>query len=98
MLKENRNGHFTGFTVDDNPHDMLMLRCPLPPMADWNEVLRARVALLQRRGLSPQLFLHAADIRGSQGVKASFSLLCVGSASNIWVNIPKWVSPYSHEY
>ncbi|CAL8466595.1 g6131 [Coccomyxa elongata] len=58
-----------GFTVDDNPHDMLMLRCPLLPMAEWNEVLKARVALLQRRGLSPQLFLHAAGIRGAQGIK-----------------------------
>lgn len=47
-----------------------MLRCPLPPVAEWGELLKARAALLQQRGLSPQLFLPAASLRGTQDAKA----------------------------
>lgn len=59
-----------GFTVDNNLHDMLMLRCPLPPIAEWGELLRARVALLQQKGLSPQLFLPAAGLTGNIDMQA----------------------------
>lgn len=37
------------------PHDRLMLECPLPQPLD--EVMRARLLLLQERGLLPQVFL-----------------------------------------
>lgn len=36
--------------------------CPLPPPAEWDELLQARLLLLQRRGLRPQLHLPAADL------------------------------------
>jgi hypothetical protein len=49
--------------LDDNAADLLMVRCPLPPPAQWDEVLTARALLLRRRGLSPQLFLPAAPLR-----------------------------------
>ena len=61
-----------GFTVDNNPHDLLMLRCPLPPVAEWGKLLKARVALLQKKGLSAQLFLPAASLTGTKDIKASF--------------------------
>lgn len=51
-----------GFTLEPNPADVLMVACPLPPPAEWDEVLGARVALLRRRGLQPQLFLPAAAL------------------------------------
>lgn len=48
-----------GFVEESNPNDALMVPLPLPPPAEWDAVLRSRVALLQRLGLSPQLFLTA---------------------------------------
>ena len=51
-----------GFTLEPNPADVLMVACPLPPPAEWDDVLGARVALLRRRGLQPQLFLSAAAL------------------------------------
>ncbi|PRW58784.1 ribulose-1,5 bisphosphate carboxylase oxygenase large subunit N- chloroplastic isoform X1 [Chlorella sorokiniana] len=51
-----------GFAVQDNPHEVLTLMCPLPPPAEWDGLLEARLLLLQRRGLRPQLHLPAADL------------------------------------
>ena len=51
-----------GFTLEPNPADALMVACPLPPPTEWGDVLGARVALLRRRGLQPQLFLPAAAL------------------------------------
>ena len=36
--------------------------CPLPPPEEWDGLLEARLLLLQRRGLRPQLHLPAADL------------------------------------
>lgn len=36
--------------------------CPLPPPGEWDDLLRARMALLSARGLRPQLHLPAADL------------------------------------
>lgn len=36
--------------------------CPLPPPSEWDDLLRARLALLSARGLRPQLHLPAADL------------------------------------
>ena len=41
---------------------VLTVMCPLPPPAEWDELLQARLLLLQRRGLRPQLHLPAADL------------------------------------
>ena len=51
-----------GFTLEPNPADALMVACPLSPPGEWDDVLGARVALLRRRGLQPQLFLPAAAL------------------------------------
>ena len=53
---------WAGFTLEPNPADALMVACPLPPPEEWDDVLAARVALLRRRGLAPQLFLPAAAL------------------------------------
>lgn len=49
-----------GFAIPDNPYDALMMLCPLPPKAQWDNVMFARVELLQvgrlRRGVC--LCLH----------------------------------------
>lgn len=36
-----------GFATQDNPHDALMMVCPLPPKNQWDNVMFARVELLQ---------------------------------------------------
>lgn len=46
-----------GFVLEDNPDDNLMVACPLPPHEEWDKLMQARIALLQQRGLKPQLFL-----------------------------------------
>jgi hypothetical protein len=53
-----------GFAVDANPHDQLMIPCPLPPPGEWGDDVRARLALLRARGLAPQVFLPAARLPG----------------------------------
>jgi hypothetical protein len=64
-----------GFAVPHNPAEVLTLMCPLPPAAEWDAPLRARLLLLARRGLSPRLHLPAADLpavadAGSKGLAA----------------------------
>ncbi|KAL4859907.1 Mannan endo-1 [Chlorella vulgaris] len=54
-----------GFAELDNPAEVLTLIFPLPPPGEWDETLAARVELLQRRGLRPQLHLSAADLAAS---------------------------------
>ncbi|KAK9806362.1 hypothetical protein WJX72_011435 [[Myrmecia] bisecta] len=56
-----------GFTLDYNPHDVLMVRCPLPPSDQWDRTLQARVELLQEKGLTPQLFLPTSAIEQTGG-------------------------------
>ena len=48
-----------GFALPDNKDDVLMVKCPLPPVEQWDDVIRARMLLLLEKGLSPQLFLPA---------------------------------------
>ncbi|GFR47156.1 hypothetical protein Agub_g8847, partial [Astrephomene gubernaculifera] len=50
-----------GFALEKNPHDHLMLFCPLPPQAEWDDVMYARIELLQAYGLRPQFFLPHPD-------------------------------------
>ncbi|GLI65463.1 hypothetical protein VaNZ11_008813 [Volvox africanus] len=50
-----------GFALENNPHDHLMLFCPLPPRAEWDDVMYARMELLQAYGLRPQFFLPHPD-------------------------------------
>jgi hypothetical protein len=38
-----------GFAQRHNPHESLMLLCPLPPPEEWDEVFGARMQLLQVR-------------------------------------------------
>lgn len=54
-----------GFTQTSNINDVLMVKCPIAPPEDRDEVLNARLELLQSRGLKPQLFLPATliDVR-----------------------------------
>ena len=64
-----------GFAQEDNPHDIIMVACPLPPPQEWDEALHARVELLRSRGLTPQVFLtaehlsEAAKLRRARGRK-----------------------------
>ncbi|KAF6263984.1 hypothetical protein COO60DRAFT_266676 [Scenedesmus sp. NREL 46B-D3] len=60
-----------GFALPANPHESLMLLCPLPPVDDWDEAFTARVQLLQARGLMPQLFLSAAHLASHQQAAAA---------------------------
>ena len=63
-----------GFALEDNPAEVLTLMCPLPPPAEWDAQLRARLALLAARGARPQLHLPAADLArlgGGQAAKAA---------------------------
>ena len=52
-----------GFTLERNLHDTLMVVCPLPPAAEWDDGFHAKMKLLLAKGLSPQLFLTAAELR-----------------------------------
>ncbi len=52
----------SGFALEDNPSDMLMVKCPLPPVEQWDEVIRARLLFLLKQGLAPQLFLPASNL------------------------------------
>ena len=61
----------SGFVLEDNASDLLMVRCPLPPPGDWDETLTGRALLLRRRGLSPQLFLPAAPLRAPPELRVS---------------------------
>lgn len=51
-----------GFALDNNASDMLMVKCPLPPVEQWDELIRARLLFLLDQGLSPQLFLPASSL------------------------------------
>jgi hypothetical protein len=55
-----------GFTAEGNPNDALMVSCPLPPVAEWDEVMHARMELLASRELAPQFFLPAALLEPEQ--------------------------------
>ena len=35
-----------GFCLPDNPHDTVMMHCPLPPKAQWDDVMIARMELM----------------------------------------------------
>ena len=60
--------HFTcaGFVLDDNRNDLLMVSCPLPPQAEWDDVMSARMELLAHRGLAPRIFLPAVPSDGKK--------------------------------
>ncbi|GBF87660.1 hypothetical protein Rsub_00371 [Raphidocelis subcapitata] len=51
-----------GFASADNPHEQLMIPCPLPPPDEWTDDTRARLELLRARGAAPQIFLPAARL------------------------------------
>jgi len=86
-----------GFTVPNNPHDMLMIHCPIPPEHEWDEVMRSRMLLLMSRGLSTQFFLLAAgdqqstiSYKGSkQGGKPSSSPLRL--SEEVWGTLEVFV-------
>ena len=44
-----------------------MVKCPLPPAEQWDEVIRARMLFLLGKGLSPQLFLPASRLPDGTG-------------------------------
>ncbi len=39
-----------GFAEEANPNDFLMLALPLPPVGEWDDVMHARMQLLQVGG------------------------------------------------
>ncbi len=55
-----------GFVLDDNRNDLLMVSCPLPPQAEWDDVMAARMELLAHRGLAPRIFLPASPPGGKK--------------------------------
>ncbi len=58
---------YTGFAQETNASDMLMVKCPLPPVEQWDEVIRARLLYLLDQGLSSQLFLPASSLPAGAG-------------------------------
>lgn len=73
-----------GFVEEDNSHDVLMVACPLPPPAEWDATLQARVELLRLRGLAPQIFLPRSELKdvqgGTQGARRGRRTQAPGSA------------------
>ncbi|GAB4816950.1 hypothetical protein N2152v2_003996 [Parachlorella kessleri] len=55
-----------GFAEQDNPNDVLMVRCPISPPDEWDAKMQARMRLLMLRQLKPQIFLPAPFLRGQQ--------------------------------
>lgn len=37
-MRRRAAGLAAGFAEKDNPHDMLMVHCPIPPQDEWDEV------------------------------------------------------------
>ena len=66
----------TGFTQASNLHDVLMIKCPIAPSEDRDQLLQARLALLQSRGLTPQLFLPA-ELLEVRPTRSSSDRCCV---------------------
>ena len=58
-----------GFAVPDNKDDVLMVKCPLPPIEQWDDVIRARMLFLLDKGLSPQLFFPASRLPDGAGTQ-----------------------------
>eukprot|EP00195_Chlamydomonas_chlamydogama_P016294 CAMPEP_0202898958 /NCGR_PEP_ID=MMETSP1392-20130828/7333_1 /ASSEMBLY_ACC=CAM_ASM_000868 /TAXON_ID=225041 /ORGANISM="Chlamydomonas chlamydogama, Strain SAG 11-48b" /LENGTH=629 /DNA_ID=CAMNT_0049585031 /DNA_START=305 /DNA_END=2193 /DNA_ORIENTATION=+ len=56
-----------GFAVPRNPHDLVMVKLPIPPPATWDDVMNARMELMQAEGLKPQFFLKASDLPPEAG-------------------------------
>ena len=43
-----------------------MVSCPLPPQAEWDDVMSARMELLAHRDLAPRIFLPAVPPAGKK--------------------------------
>jgi len=66
---------YAGFALETNASDVLMVKCPLPPVEQWDEVIRARLLYLLDQGLSSQLFLPASSLpAGARSQVAHISL------------------------
>ena len=50
----------TGFTLENNRNDALMIVCPTPDSVEGEA--KAKLELLLSQGLQPQLFLTAASL------------------------------------
>lgn len=48
----------------DPQGEVIMINCPIPPFHEWDKNLTARIALLQQRGLMPQIFLSRRHLDG----------------------------------
>jgi hypothetical protein len=36
-----------GFAVPGNPHDMIMLHCPVPAFEEWDQAMHGRMQLIK---------------------------------------------------
>ncbi len=55
---------------------MLMVKCPLPPVEQWDDVIRDRLVFLVKQGLLPQLFLPACSLPADLNSKVR-ELVCL---------------------
>ncbi|GAX75537.1 hypothetical protein CEUSTIGMA_g2980.t1 [Chlamydomonas eustigma] len=46
-----------GFAVPGNPHDRIMMHCPVPPFAEWDEAMQGRIELMKMLRYELQFFL-----------------------------------------
>mmetsp|Transcript_2401 Transcript_2401/g.5670 ORF Transcript_2401/g.5670 Transcript_2401/m.5670 type:complete len:610 (+) Transcript_2401:122-1951(+) len=76
-----------GFTVKDNPNDMLMMHLPLPPQEEWDEVMQGRMLLLMSQGLTPQFFLPATPEPPNDGRKASWPAEPLRLPDEVWTTL-----------
>ena len=74
----------TGFVLEDNLHDALMVACPLPPREEWDDVMHARLALLEARGLSPRFFLPASQLQMDTSRYACHRIACYHTTTSGW--------------
>lgn len=56
-----------GFAVPGNPHDHIMLHCPLPPVAEWDRAMHMRMELISALRYDLQFFLPSVPLAGKSG-------------------------------
>lgn len=83
-----------GFALPKNPHDCVMVACPVPPSDQWDDIMHARMQLLQLRGLKPQFFLSLGDLeRHMPGGGAQATSSAAGAAASTGTPTATWTIP-----
>jgi len=71
--------------------DTVMIAAPVPPAGQWDELMAARMELLQSLGMRPQFFLKGSDVAGAagSGSKAKGGASSPPSASEAVAPVPE---------